>query len=850
MSLKEVNLDLAPGIYQIYGAVDAVNSYFPRAAYGHQEDVMSDVNTNPNLLEIRYFENEQAVDSNTYTVFANNIELTSKIFIDPVSHPNWYIGTPGNRNLNSLPSGVTLEIGDRLSSGCVNTIPGLFSWHTRNQMEIGDPSPQPMNLSEFGPESFTGMELIVSDGKAQLSDDAKFGTKSLSLQDPDSLVSVFSTENGEFDFGTKDFCIESWIKFNALPEGLEDDTLLRIANHSDSDSILSINVARSPYWIPSNGLSVIMSARSAQGSMEVFSNDQPGEYLTNDWNHVAVVRKDSRVDIYINGVKVTASQNYIFDEMYPFSNYSNLFISSFNGLVDSLRVTIGDAVYSSSFPVPATPFTADPKLPVISFPDMTKLSVASSSLGITLPNPAVDESEMTAEEIQASRIRKVYTAGVARNVATWQTASGEVYVGPSGDLVEVTPTSGRIIKLGQKINETDLLLDIQDYGFISGVTTKRKKYNFGNLDPASPRALSPTIISFEYGGSSYNGNETFDVSLNVTALDVSSAKIVRLSAELETDITGSIGPFSSIKDSFTFVVNENSTEMFKLVLDNCQDDYNQSKVRYFNVVTGYGLSPDASLSVFQINGQNVYDGGTLIVEPGTTSVTVLATPNHPNASVASITGDTGLVTGNNTVLVEVISEKGTSYIHSVIVNVREMSSDTSLSVLRINGQNVAVGGTASVNYGTTSVTVTATPTDSHASVTSVTGNTGLVTGNNTVQVEVTAENGSTQLYTVTVVVSAPPPYVYLRWTANGVDSENAYTPPYSIQNVTLTKSELSKLEIFGPPEATLVVNGSAKSINQETGFSLLYLNADGNQNHVNVIMPDGSWIVAIKLILV
>lgn len=58
--------------------------------------------------------------------------------------------------------------------------------------------------------------------------------------------------------------------------------------------------------------------------------------------------------------------------------------------------------------------------------------------------------------------------------------------------------------------------------------------------------------------------------------------------------------------------------------------------------------------------------------------------------------------------------------------------------------------TATVDYSCSSLAVTANPTDSKASVTSVTGNDSLEVGENTVSVVVTAEDGSTSTYNIVV----------------------------------------------------------------------------------------------------
>lgn len=81
-------------------------------------------------------------------------------------------------------------------------------------------------------------------------------------------------------------------------------------------------------------------------------------------------------------------------------------------------------------------------------------------------------------------------------------------------------------------------------------------------------------------------------------------------------------------------------------------------------------------------------------------------------------------------------------------------SNVATAILNVNGSTIGNGSTVNLANGTTSVAVTVTPTESHATYV-VTGNTGLTTGNNSVSVVVTAQDGTTQqVYTFTAAVAA------------------------------------------------------------------------------------------------
>lgn len=175
----------------------------------------------------------------------------------------------------------------------------------------------------------------------------------------------------------------------------------------------------------------------------------------------------------------------------------------------------------------------------------------------------------------------------------------------------------------------------------------------------------------------------------------------------------------------------------------------------YSVTLNVAENDDASLAVFAVNGNDVVDGGTVNLDYGTTEVDVVAEATDAEA-VLVVTGGSGLTPGANTLTVQVTAADGVSTQTYTVTLQVALNDDTSLAVFAINGDDVTNGATVTVANGTTSVTVVAESTDENASVV-ITGRTGLVTGNNTLTVEVTAANGvATATYTVTIVVSEPP----------------------------------------------------------------------------------------------
>ncbi|MEY4418104.1 MAG: hypothetical protein RIQ88_542, partial [Actinomycetota bacterium] len=165
-----------------------------------------------------------------------------------------------------------------------------------------------------------------------------------------------------------------------------------------------------------------------------------------------------------------------------------------------------------------------------------------------------------------------------------------------------------------------------------------------------------------------------------------------------------------------------------------------------------GASSDTSLSVFTVNGNSVSDNDVINLSAGTTSVTVNAETNDPDASL-TISGGSNLTAGDNPLTVSVTAADGvTTEDHSVTLRVASYPSDTSLLSFTVNGSSVSNGDTVNLAAYTSSVTVAVVTNDPGANY-SITGGTGLTAGDNSLSVLVTAQNGSTSTYTVNLKVA-------------------------------------------------------------------------------------------------
>ncbi|MDI1315851.1 cadherin-like beta sandwich domain-containing protein, partial [Flavobacterium sp.] len=166
---------------------------------------------------------------------------------------------------------------------------------------------------------------------------------------------------------------------------------------------------------------------------------------------------------------------------------------------------------------------------------------------------------------------------------------------------------------------------------------------------------------------------------------------------------------------------------------------------------------------------------TASVANATTSITVTPTVNQSNATVkvngttvasGSASGAIALSVGSNTITTVVTAQDGTTTKTYTLTITRAASADATLSALTTTAGTISptfasatTSYTASVANATTSITVTPTVNQANATVTvngstvasgSASGAVALSVGSNTITTVVTAQDGTTKIYTITV----------------------------------------------------------------------------------------------------
>jgi hypothetical protein len=240
---------------------------------------------------------------------------------------------------------------------------------------------------------------------------------------------------------------------------------------------------------------------------------------------------------------------------------------------------------------------------------------------------------------------------------------------------------------------------------------------------------------------------------------------------------------------------------------------------------------------------------TAVLADATATLTVNGTP----ATSGQPFGPIGLTIGVNILTVRVTAQDGSAKVYTIEIT-RPPSSNANLSALALSAGSFSpafsedtVDYSLSVPSTTASTTVTATVADETASV-QVNGQPvgsgqasppiALNVGTNQIMIVVTAQNGTTKTYSVTIERTVSTNLVGLTLSAGPLTpSFDAGTTAYSME-VPNTTTSTTVTATVQDPTATLTINGAAANSGQ--AFGPIALNVGPNQVTVIVRALNGA----------
>jgi hypothetical protein len=281
---------------------------------------------------------------------------------------------------------------------------------------------------------------------------------------------------------------------------------------------------------------------------------------------------------------------------------------------------------------------------------------------------------------------------------------------------------------------------------------------------------------------------------------------------------------------------------------------NGSPKTYLVTVNRDALASNAGLSNLAVNtgtltpgfvapGVSGLPGYTVAVPNATTSITVTAVKADPNATLTISPSATvnNLPVGNTVFTIEVTAPNGNQKIYFVTVTRAAPGGNNNLSALVVSAGALVpspfaaatTSYTVAVSNTTLSTTVTATVEDSTATLKInnaaaisgvAAGPIALVVGANSIPIEVTAQDGTPQTYTVTVNRAAPVSND-ANLLALDVYAGTAVTPPalaltpsfsqamtsYTTVEAANTVLQVTLVATRADPSATMTIGGVAST---------------------------------------
>jgi hypothetical protein len=280
----------------------------------------------------------------TNRLFLNGTETTS--VTNSTSYPTakCEVGAndTGGQNLNGYMSSVRVVKGSGVSSVTVPTAPLTNITNTSLLL----------NFTNAGITDATAKNDLETVGNAQISTtQSKFGGSSMYFDGTGDYLSLPVSKS--FEFGSANWTIEFWLYVPSLPSTRKE--LLYLNANSSGYAAVALHICSN------NKLGLSFS--ESGGSWRTDDATGVGSSLTAaTWQYVAVTRSGQNIQIYLDGTAqgsayTTTAATTSLMTTYTLNQIATYNTSSyqFNGYMDELRITIGQARTVTSVPTAAFP---------------------------------------------------------------------------------------------------------------------------------------------------------------------------------------------------------------------------------------------------------------------------------------------------------------------------------------------------------------------------------------------------------------------------------------------------------------------------------------------------------------
>ena len=380
--------------------------------------------------------------------------------------------------------------------------------------------------------------------------------------------------------------------------------------------------------------------------------------------------------------------------------------------------------------------------------------------GITIDGTAITPFDTTGAQTTYTLADVTYTTTSINIGATLADSKGTIDSGLGSKAVNVGDNTYKITVKGEdcKSGPTNICTT-KEYTIKLHQKSHESQLNALTVTSTPAKSLSPAF-SPSYDATAGEYTYSYDpsssqVTVSATAKDTTYGYVTIIDMSTSEAIDTTTKTLGSASKTFPITTTKVG------VIVTAEDGDN----RVYKINIEKEKSIDATLSALSISPGTINEtfnpatkSYTAKVGPEVTSTTVTATPNHGDATIESITGDSGFNFGSgNTITITVKAEAGNKETYTINVE-RELYKDATLSDLRVgigSATPTTVTGFTSateeytisteaspIPYTTNSITIEADEANSYATITGDTGTQTLNTGDNTFIITVTAQDTS------------------------------------------------------------------------------------------------------------
>lgn len=188
-------------------------------------------------------------------------------------------------------------------------------------------------------------KTVTANGNAQVDTaQSKFGGASILLDGSGDYLTI--PDSTDWDFGTGDFTIDFWVRFNSV----------------SPVEFIGINGDKVESWFDGSNLWF----RIMGGASDVVTSWSPS---ANTWYHIALVRSGTTMATYIDGTQQGTNTNSSDIQISApvYIGISSGLNRPLNGWLDEIRISKGTAVWTTNFTPPSAAYTLPTRRRMLQF---------------------------------------------------------------------------------------------------------------------------------------------------------------------------------------------------------------------------------------------------------------------------------------------------------------------------------------------------------------------------------------------------------------------------------------------------------------------------------------------------